>query len=108
MKIKLSKEQTKELVYEELEDFELAKEGDWQVDYKWQRATNIVQQISTGKFFSYNISRSGSPYSDYYYSYEDKGTELVEVVAVLKTTVVSHGETILKTIVEEDWEEVSE
>ena len=94
MKIKLTKEQTKMLVWEDFEDYELVEEGDWEVGYKWQHCTSIVKQESTGKFFSYDISRSGSPYSDYYYSYEDDGTELVEVEKVTKTIVVESWEAV--------------
>ena len=43
-----------------------------------------MKQISTGKFFSYPLSRSGSPYSEYYYSYEDAGVTLTEVRKVKK------------------------
>lgn len=82
--IQLSKEDFRSLCYEDLEDYELVEEGDWEVDYKWQHAENIVKHIPTGKFYKYTVSRSGSPYSDYYYSYEDGGVELTEVQLVEK------------------------
>ena len=83
--IKLTQEQFRDLVREEaLNDFEQVESSDWEVDYKWQYCEVIVKQISTGKFFSYPLSRSGSPYSDYYYSYEDGGVELTEVQKVKK------------------------
>ena len=82
--IQLSQEDFRSLVWEELDDYEIVEEGDWEVDYKWQHCENIVQHIPTGKFYSYIVSRSGSPYSDYYYSYEDGGVELTEVQQVEK------------------------
>ena len=84
-KIELTQEQFRDLVREEvLDDFEQVESSDWEVDYKWQHCEVIVKQLSTGKFFSYPLSRSGSPYSDYYYSYEDGGVELTEVQKVKK------------------------
>ena len=84
-KIELTQEQFRNLVREEvLDDFEQVESSDWEVDYKWQHCEVIVKQLSTGKFFSYPLSRSGSPYSDYYYSYEDGGVELTEVQKVKK------------------------
>ena len=83
--ITLTREEFRDLVREEaLDDFEQVEESDWEVDSKWQHCEVIVQQISTGKFFSYPLSRSGSPYSDYYYSYEDGGVELTEVQKIKK------------------------
>ena len=84
-KIELTQEQFRDLVREEvLDDFEQVESSDWEVDYKWQHCEVIVKQLSTGKFFSYPLSRSGSPYSDYYYSYEDGGVELTEVQKLKK------------------------
>ena len=84
-KIELTQEQFRNLAREEyLDDFEQVDSSDWEVDYKWQHCEVIVKQLSTGKFFSYPLSRSGSPYSDYYYSYEDGGVELTEVQKVKK------------------------
>lgn len=82
--IQLSQEDFRSLCYEDLEDYEIVEEGDWEVDYKWQHCENIVKHFPTGKFYSYTVSRSGSPYSDYYYSYEDGGVELTEVRLVEK------------------------
>ncbi len=82
--IELTQEQFRNIVYEDLEDFEEVESSDWDVDGKWQHCEAIVKQFSTGKFFSYTLSRSGSPYSDYYYSYEDGGVTLTEVQKVKK------------------------
>ncbi len=94
--IKLTKEQTRELTYGgDVPDFELVEEGDWSVDHKYQHQTNIARQVSTNKFYEYSISRSGSPFSDYYYSYEDEGAELIEVQKVTKTIVTEVWEKVL-------------
>ena len=83
--IELTQEQFCDLVLGECgEDFEEVESSDWEVDCKWQHCEVIVKQISTGKFFSYPLSRSGSPYSEYYYSYEDGGVTLTEVQKVKK------------------------
>ena len=82
--IELTQEQFRNIVYEDLEDFKEVESSDWEVDCKWQHCEVIVKQFSTGKFFSYTLSRYGSPYSDYYYSYEDGGVTLTEVQKVKK------------------------
>ena len=82
--IELTQEQFRNIVYEDLEDFEEVEYSDWEVDCKGQHCEVIVRQFSTGKFFSYPLSRSGSPYSDYYYSYEIGGVTLTEVQKVKK------------------------
>ena len=93
--IKLTQEQFRDLVREEaLDDFEQVESSDWEVDYKWQHCEVIVKQLSTGKFFSYPLSRSGSPYSDYYYSYEDGGVELTEVELVEKQVITKTWEPV--------------
>ena len=96
-KIELTQEQFRDLVREEvLDDFEQVESSDWEVDYKWQHCEVIVKQLSTGKFFSYPLSRSGSPYSDYYYSYEDGGVELTEVQKVKKVVETEEWVVVVK------------
>lgn len=83
--ITLTREQFRDLVCEEaLDDFEQVESSEWDVDHKWQRCKVIVKQLSTGKFFSYPLSRSGNSYSDYYYSYEDGGVRFQEVQKIRK------------------------
>jgi DNA repair protein SbcC/Rad50 len=94
-KIILTQEQFRELVCEEaIDDFDQEEFSDWEVDNKWQYCEVIVKQFSTGKFFSYPLSRSGSPYSDYYYSYEDGGVELTEVQKVKKVIETEKWEAV--------------
>jgi hypothetical protein len=95
--MKLTREQTKYLWREEGSeelDLVLHEEGDWDVDYKWQHMTNIYFQEGTGKYFEMTVSRSGSPFSDWYYSYEDDGANLNEVKLVEKVTVVKSWESV--------------
>lgn len=87
----LTKQQVRELFREEYSDelgLVLHEEGDWDVDCKYQFMTNIYFQESTGKYFELTVSRSGSPFTDWYYSYEDSGADLTEVKLVEKVTVV--------------------
>lgn len=85
--IKLDRLQTRYIFREEgCDEFGIVlhEEGDWGVDCKYQFITNIYHRESDGKYFSMLVSRSGSPFTDYYYSYEDSGSELVEVALVEK------------------------
>ena len=67
--------------------WEIVEEGDWTQDYKYQIQENVVKHIPTGKFYQYEISRSGSPFTDWYYSYEDELPELYEVEKKSRTIV---------------------
>lgn len=67
------------------ENFKLIKEGDWEVDTKYQSRTSIVQDVVTGKYYSGTESRSGSPFTDYEY-YSDQ--TLYEVVRLEETRVI--------------------
>jgi hypothetical protein len=96
-KIVLTREQTKYLWGEECSEelgLVLQEEGEWYVDYKWQHITNIYFQESTGKYYEMTISRSGSPYTDYYYSHEDSGAELNEVKLVERKVVTKSWESV--------------
>ena len=62
------------------DDWELVEDGEWTQDYKYQHKESVVKHVPTGKFYHYEISRSGSPFTDWYYSYEDGDyPDLVEV-----------------------------
>ena len=60
-----------EVVKEGCGDWEVVEEGEWTQDYKYQHKKSVVKHVPTGKYYSYGISRSGSPFTDWYYSYED-------------------------------------
>ena len=61
-------------------DWEVVEEGEWTQDHKYQHKESVVKHLPTGKFYSYGIGRSGSPFTDWYYSYDDGDfPELMEV-----------------------------
>ena len=41
--------------------WEVVEEGVWTQDYKYQHKESVVKHIPTGKFYQYEVSRSGSP-----------------------------------------------
>ena len=67
---------------------ELHEGGDWEDGGKYQYITNIYFQESTGKYFELSISRSGSHFTDWYYSFEDSGEVLNEVKLIERVEVV--------------------
>ena len=86
--IKLSKEQTEEFFRDEGDDqFTLETEGDWEQNGKYQHCYFIYKESVSGKYYRLNLYRSGSYHSDWYYSFEDEGSELVEVY---KKEVIKH------------------
>ena len=52
------------------ETWEVVEEGEWTQDHKYQHKKSIVKHIPTWKFYQYELSRSGSPFTDWSYSYE--------------------------------------
>lgn len=89
--IKLDRHQLRSLWRDEGSDeldLILHEEGDWEVECDYQLITNIYFQESTGKYFSVTVSRSGSPFTDWYYSFEDSGDELFEVKLVEEVKVI--------------------
>ena len=61
-------------------NWEVVEEGEWTQDHKYQHKESVVKHVPTGKYYHYEISRSGSPFTDWYYSYEDGDfPDLVEV-----------------------------
>ena len=92
--IKLTKEEICDLYSGDLERFESVEDGPWEQDGKYQNAVFIVKEISTGKFYGYSLSRSGSYHTDWYYSFEDQGEMLVEVKPIEKTVVVRTWENV--------------
>lgn len=71
--------------------WKMIEEGDWISKGKWEHQECVVQNIKTGKYYSYGLSRSGSYYSDWYYPHheDDKGVTLYEVKPVEKTVVIT-------------------
>ena len=54
---------------------------------KYQFQEHILQDISTGRYYSYGLSKSGSYFSDFTYSFEWEKDE-IELVEVIKKTKV--------------------
>lgn len=77
--IELNQEEAQALCYDDSEDFEFVEGGNWVQERKCQFRTCIYKHIPTGKYYSTVWSRSGSYHTDWYYSWEDEGAELVEV-----------------------------
>jgi hypothetical protein len=80
---KLSSEQMVDLFREEafydendVELFEVVETGDWSDGGKFSSAKVIFQDNRTGKFYSYEIIRSGSYFSHYEYEAWDKPVEV--------------------------------
>ncbi|MBQ0111553.1 MAG: hypothetical protein KBT03_00315 [Bacteroidales bacterium] len=76
-------------------DWEVIDGGDWVSGGKWEYLTGISKNKVTGKYYRYELSRSGSYYTEYYYNHREEGfVNLVEVIPVERTVIVK------------DWEEV--
>lgn len=70
--------------FEEEDDFVLVEKGSWVSDGKYDYCTNIFQRKSDGKYFSQDLTRSGSYFSDYHYEdpedlYEVERKEVVKI-----------------------------
>lgn len=67
--IKLTAQETKEACWGDSEKYELIDEGEWLQDGKYQRCSFILGY--EGKCYSLSTHRSGSPFTDWYYEWED-------------------------------------
>lgn len=89
--MKVSAELYELIFWDDAEGFTMIEDGDWEVDYKWQNKRVIVQHDETRKYYALYRSRSGSPYSEYYYddveTDRDGMAELEEVRPVTKTII---------------------
>lgn len=82
-----NKDQLNDILYGD-GDWSVVEEGDWTQDYKYQHQTNIVKHLPTGDHYRYEISRSGSPFTDWYYSYEDGDYPHLFKVELKERTIV--------------------
>jgi len=73
-----------------IEGYLLVEAGDWEVDYKYQTQECILRDLSDNKCYLYLNTRSGSPFTDYYYGYTDAPDELELVEVELATKVVQY------------------
>lgn len=76
--------------------YTMIENGDWVSSGKWEYQEGVVLHNETGKYYKYELSRSGSYYTEYYYPHieDDKGVKLKEVKPVEKTIVVTNWEYI--------------
>lgn len=76
-------------------DWEVVENGEWTQDHKYQHKESVVKHVPTGKFYHYEISRSGSPFTDWCYSYEDGDyPDLVEVEKKERVITESYWSTV--------------
>ncbi len=102
MKIVLDYKQYKQIVYEDHPDYGYVEKGDWVQEYKFQYREVILLNNKTGKFYLATFTRSGSPFSDWHWGYEDHDElELFEVEKVTKTVTVESWE-IINDLVKEN------
>jgi hypothetical protein len=86
--MKITNEIAAMIIFNDLSDednVKIVEEGKWKQDGKYQFKTTIFHYDS--KFFSLTVSREGSPFTDWYYEWEDSDTfdcPEVEKVEVIK------------------------
>lgn len=74
--------------------WELIEDDDWTQDYKCQHSSPVYRHIASGTYWMFSLSRSGSPFTDWYYD----DPEVTEVTPRTETV------TITKTV----WDAVAE
>lgn len=101
-KLILSLEQM-EYIFEADEDDEFESEGlkikvieesDWTQDHKYQYMYKIIEVA--GKFYSVDFDRSGSPFTDWYYGFQESGQKSFEWPEVTKVEVVTYEWRVVK------------
>jgi len=61
--------------------------GKWEDEGKYQYQENILKETATGAFYAFGLSKSGSHFTEYTYSFEWMEDE-IELTEVVKTTKV--------------------
>lgn len=61
---------------ERYELHELLEEGS---DHKYIHYNMIVKDVINSKFYTFHISKTGSPYTDWYYEWPTKGFEVKKI-----------------------------
>ena len=79
----------------DVKSFEIIEEGDWVQNGKYQDREIIFKDVSNNKFYALYSTRSGSPFTDWYYSSNDWSDE-VEVVEVKKVEKITHEWVMVK------------
>ena len=85
--MKISSEQAQDIVFEEWSDkgLKIISVGDWVSDGKYETCESIFEY--KGKFYSLVVSRTGSPYTDWHYTWED--TDTFDCPEVKKVEVIT-------------------
>lgn len=88
--MKLTKEQVSAIIWDDSNEFEIVQDGDWISEGKYE-FKSVVFKAKDGLFYEVGADRSGSHFSDWYYSFEDSGATAVQVekVEVLTTKWVA-------------------
>ena len=68
--------------------WKVVEDGEWIQNHKYQYKESFVKHIPTGKFYQYEVSRSGSPFTGWYYSYEDGDYPVLCEVTQEERTIV--------------------
>ena len=85
--IVLTADQVKDMCYEDSDEYVYVEDSGWEQDGKYQFCQYIFS--FEGKYYEVYISRSGSPFTDWYYSWDDSDEfEAHEVKRVNVTTTV--------------------
>ena len=88
MKRKFKLSDIRDTIWAEATDpLELIESGQWVDEGKYQRQKNILKDIMTGKLYCYELSKSGSHFTDFMFSFEWDPDE-IELGEVEKATKV--------------------
>jgi hypothetical protein len=95
-KLTLSLQQMQD-IFEGDEDEELKSDGltikiieesEWTQDHKYQYMYKIIEV--GGKFYSVDFDRSGSPFTDWYYGFQESGHKSFECLEAEKVEVTTY------------------
>ena len=67
--MKITDKMARNLTHEDVDEGVIIESGDWIQDGKYQYKETIFNH--DGKIYSLSVSRSGSPFTDWYYEWED-------------------------------------
>jgi hypothetical protein len=70
--MKLTKEQVRDIVFDDSEEFEVVQDGDWISEGKYE-FKSVVFKAPDGKHYEVGADRSGSYHTDWHYSFEYDG-----------------------------------
>ncbi len=100
MKKKFKLADIRDVIWEEVDagGLTLVEQGQWIDEGKYQQQENILREIATGRFYCYNLSKSGSHFTEFMFSFEWDPDE-IELVEVEKATrTVEYWKTVLDSV----------